>query len=144
MKDNWLTDARLNALTAMTDGAHRFLGLGFRLFDVRAAYHPSVDDIVLGARFVCVCGREEHWSQIPDKHCALEWQNIYDSIVRFGATSRRHLLEDKYSVEQIDAMEARLRNFEMTPQIAERAWRDVRGLRYAEVQPLRIRMPVVG
>lgn len=126
-------DPRIDALTRTdTSGAHRFLGMGFRLYDVQFDEDIFTNSTRVRARFTCVCGRTEYWNQIIEEHAALEWQNIYDAIVRFGSTDRGHLLDDGYTEAQIEDMERRVAAFEMTADIARRAWHDVRGLRYTE------------
>lgn len=130
------TDAQLDALTNLdTAGAQRFIGMGFRLFDVVKSYELSRDADFVQARFVCVCGRTEFWNQLVVPDAPLELQNIYDAIVGFGSTGRDHLLEDGYSEQQIAEMEARLREFKMTDAVRTRAQHDVRGMPYFERVP---------
>jgi hypothetical protein len=76
------------------------------IYDIDIPFH-----IEIRGSFECVCKRTEYLTQVVSEEAVVNGHvNIYRILDSFHAMSREHLLDDGYTVEQVDAMEARLRN----------------------------------
>ncbi len=108
------------------------MGFKFDRIEIKELFGASLE---VRANFTCICGRQESFTQIVSSelpsHILRQRLNVASELWRVGSFSRRHLLEDGYTSEQCDLIEARGRAFddecvrELSPHLAQRGdwWR---------------------
>jgi hypothetical protein len=95
--------------------ATRFYGMGFKLG--RVDIGNDYGCIRVRAEFICVCGQREAFSVSMSAEMARDpWApsfmlNFYEALDKNGSMSRKHLLEDGYTPEEVDDMERRLEEY---------------------------------
>ena len=97
----------------MTPARRRAEHMGWQFTRIEVAYAARFDAPVIYCYFKCVCGAEEGFNDILDDskfdHRVLD---VAARLANMGAFSRKHLLEDGYTAEQITEFERKGAEFD--------------------------------